>query len=130
MALQNGGHGFLHRPRQGVTDTPLSIRPYEFIHLQVDLVLIPAASGDFGVMPGHVPTVAQLRPGVIAIHKEVDKDVQKYFVSGGFAVAHADSTVEVEVVEAAMVEDLDKAAVKAGLAEYTARCLPMSARLV
>ena len=46
----------------------------------VDLVLMPAVTGDFGVMPGHVPTVAQLRPGVVTIHKELDKDVQKYFV--------------------------------------------------
>ncbi len=31
---------------------------------QVDLVLMPATTGDFGVMPGHVPTVAQLRCAV------------------------------------------------------------------
>ena len=83
---------------------------------------IPAVSGDFGVMPGHVPTVAQLRPGIVAIHSELDKDVTKYFVSGGFAVAHEDSTVDITVVEAAKLEDLDPSAVKAGLAEYTARC--------
>lgn len=47
---------------------------------KVDLVLMPAVTGDFGVMPGHVPTVAQLRPGVVTIHKELDKDIQKYFV--------------------------------------------------
>lgn len=47
---------------------------------KVDLVLVPAVTGDFGVMPGHVPTVAQLRPGVVTIHKELDKEVQKYFV--------------------------------------------------
>ena len=47
---------------------------------QVDLVLIPAVTGDFGAMPGHVPTVAQLRPGVVTVHKELDKDVRKYFV--------------------------------------------------
>jgi len=46
----------------------------------VDLVLVPAVTGDFGVMPGHVPTVAQLRPGVVTVHKEMDKDVQKFFV--------------------------------------------------
>ena len=40
---------------------------------QVDLVLLPSTTGDFGVMPGHVPTVAQLRPGVITVHKEMDK---------------------------------------------------------
>jgi F-type H+-transporting ATPase subunit delta len=91
-------------------------------HMQVDMALIPAISGDFGVMAGHVPIVAQLRPGVVAVHNTLDKDVERYFVSGGFAVAHADSSVEVTVVEAANVEDLDPAAVKTGLAEYTARC--------
>lgn len=86
------------------------------------MALVPAVSGDFGVMPGHVPTVAELRPGVVAVHKELDKDVEKYFVSGGFAVAHADSTLEITCVEAYKLEDFDPAAVKAGLAEYTARC--------
>lgn len=55
--------------------------------LQVDLVLLPATTGDFGVMPGHVPTVAQLRPGVVTIHSEMDKEIEKYFVSAG--AAHA-----------------------------------------
>lgn len=32
-------------------------------------MLLPATTGDFGVMPGHVPTVAQLRPGVVTVHK-------------------------------------------------------------
>lgn len=95
---------------------------YTLLVMQVELALIPAVSGDFGVMPGHVPTVAQLRPGVVAIHNEMDKDVERYFVSGGFAAAHADSTMEVTVVEAAKLEDLDKQAIKSGLAEYTARC--------
>ena len=90
----------------------------------MDLALLPAVSGDFGVMPGHVPTISQLRPGVVAVHTELDKDVQKYFVSGGFAFAHADSSVEIAAVEAVPVEDLDPAAVKAGLAEYTARHVP------
>lgn len=92
------------------------------IGMQVELALLPAVSGDFGVMPGHVPTISQLRPGVVAVHTEVDKDIQKFFVSGGFAFAHADSSVEIAAVEAVPVEELDPAAVKAGLAEYTARC--------
>jgi hypothetical protein len=45
--------------------------------LQVDQVLIPATSGEFGVLPGHVPTVAQLKPGVLAVHLEADKNVKK-----------------------------------------------------
>ena len=83
--------------------------------LQVDLVLVPAVTGDFGVMPGHVPTVAQLRPGVVTVHNELDKDVEKYFVSSGFAFVHADSTADVVAVEAVKLDELDTEAVRAGL---------------
>ena len=38
-------------------------------------MLLPATTGDFGVMPGHVPTIAQLRPGVVTVHRELDKQV-------------------------------------------------------
>lgn len=87
----------------------------------VDLVLLPATTGDFGVMPGHVPTVAQLRPGVVSVHNELDKDVSKYFVSGGFAFVHADSSTDVCAVEAVPLADIDPDAVRAGLAEYTGK---------
>ncbi|KAL6772071.1 ATP16 [Auxenochlorella protothecoides x Auxenochlorella symbiontica] len=87
----------------------------------VDLVLLPATTGDFGVMPGHVPTVAELRPGVVSVHNELDKDVTKYFVSGGFAFIHADSTTDVCAVEAVPLSDIDSDAVRAGLAEYTGK---------
>lgn len=88
---------------------------------KVDLVLVPAVSGDFGVMPGHVPTVAQLRPGVVTVHRELEKDVQKYFVSGGFAFVHPDSSADICAVESVALADLDADAVRAGLAEYTAK---------
>jgi F-type H+-transporting ATPase subunit delta len=88
---------------------------------EVDLVLIPAVTGDFGAMPGHVPTVAQLRPGVVTVHKELDKDISKYFVSGGYAFVHNDSTADVVAVEAFKLDELDPDAVRAGLQEYTAK---------
>ena len=94
----------------------------------VDLVLVPAVTGDFGAMAGHVPTVAQLRPGVVTIHKELDKDIEKYFVSGGFAFVHADSTTDVCAVEAVPLSDLDADAVRAGLAEYTAKLASVQAK--
>ena len=95
---------------------------------QVDLVLLPAVTGDFGVMPGHVPTVAQLRPGVVAVHSELDKEVEKYFVSSGFAFVHADSSAEVCAVEAVRVSDLDPDAVRAGLADHTAKLAALQAK--
>lgn len=42
----------------------------------MDMVLIPGAGGDFGVLPGHVPTVSALKPGVMEVHK-TDKDIVK-----------------------------------------------------
>ena len=39
--------------------------------------MIPATSGEFGVLPGHVPTIAQLKPGLLAVHVEADKNVKK-----------------------------------------------------
>jgi ATP synthase, Delta/Epsilon chain, beta-sandwich domain len=92
--------------------------------LQVDLVLIPAVTGDFGVMPGHVPTVAQLRPGVVTVHTELDKELEKYFVSSGFAFVHADSSADVCAVEAVKVSDLDPEAIRAGL-QVTFQSLPV-----
>ncbi len=83
--------------------------------LQVDLVLLPALTGDFGVMPGHVPTIAQLRPGVVTVHKTLDKDIDRYFVSSGFAFVHADSSADVCAIEAVKLDDLDPEAVRSGL---------------
>mmetsp|Transcript_38810 Transcript_38810/g.84472 ORF Transcript_38810/g.84472 Transcript_38810/m.84472 type:complete len:206 (-) Transcript_38810:122-739(-) len=84
---------------------------------KVDMVLVPATAGDFGVLPGHVPTVAQLKPGVLSVHKD-DKDIVKYFVSSGFAFVHADSSAEVCAVEAVELDHLDPQAVKEQLADY------------
>jgi F-type H+-transporting ATPase subunit delta len=58
---------------------------------------------------------------VVTVHKELDKDVQKYFVSGGFAFVHPDSSADICAVEAVSLGDLDADAVRAGLAEYTAK---------
>lgn len=104
--------------------------PHQIIHQgsEIDMVLMPATTGDFGVMPGHVPTVAQLRPGVITVHKELDKDVEKYFVSGGFAFVHPDSSTDVCCVEAVPVDELDPAAVTAGLADYTSKLAAAQAK--
>jgi len=86
----------------------------------VDMVLVPATTGDFGILPGHVPTVSQLRPGVVSVHLN-DKDVKKYFVSSGFAFVHADSTADICAIEAVPVEQLDGDAVRKGLAEHQAK---------
>ena len=51
------------------------------------------SEGEYGVGAGHVPYVAQLKPGVLQIlHEEGSADPEKYFVAGGYALTHPDST--------------------------------------
>ena len=49
----------------------------------VELVVVPGAEGDFGVLPGHSPLISTLRTGVITVY-EKDKVKKRLFVSGGF----------------------------------------------
>jgi len=51
-----------------------------------DMVVVPGAEGDFGVLPGHTPFLTTLRPGLIDIH-DGGSIAQSLFVEGGFAEA-------------------------------------------
>ena len=50
---------------------------------------------------GHVPYVAQLKPGVLQIMHEDggSAEAEKYFVAGGFALTHPDSTTVRKVMD-------------------------------
>ena len=50
---------------------------------QVISVQIPGVEGDLTAMPGHMPMITTLRPGVLRVSSE-DGD-QDYVVTGGFA---------------------------------------------
>lgn len=50
----------------------------------VDLVTVPGAEGDMGIMGGHAPVMTTLRPGVIGVQVEGQSE-RRYFVRGGFA---------------------------------------------
>jgi len=50
---------------------------------QVTSVQIPGVEGDLTAMPGHMPMITTLRPGVLRVSSE-DGD-QDYVVTGGFA---------------------------------------------
>jgi F-type H+-transporting ATPase subunit delta len=80
-----------------------------------------------GVLPGHVSTIAELKPGVLSVHE--GNDVTKYFVSSGFAFIHANSITDVVAVEAVPLEQIDPNLVQKGLAEFTAKLGPASTDL-
>lgn len=81
------------------------------------MVILPATSGQMGVLPGHVRTIAELKPGLLSIHE--GDDVQKWFVSSGFAFIHENSVADLVVVEGVPLEQIDVEEVKKGLAHYS-----------
>ena len=73
---------------------------------EVEMVVIPGAEGDFGVLPGHTPVISTVRPGVIHIF-EGGSVKTRIFVAGGFAEVTAERcTVLVE--EAVSLDDIDR----------------------
>src|SRR5215212_1644360 len=79
---------------------------------EVDQVDVPGSEGDFGVLAGHAPLVATLRPGILTIYREAG--ALKVVVNGGFAeVGPAGLTVL-----AGAVEDFDPS-VLAGEIKHT-----------
>jgi F-type H+-transporting ATPase subunit epsilon len=72
---------------------------------EVDQVDVPGAEGDFGVLAGHAPLIASLRPGILVIHRESGD--MRVVVNGGFAeVSPAGLTVLADM--AVPVEDFDR----------------------
>ena len=73
----------------------------------VEMVVIPGAEGDIGVLPGHSPLIATVRPGVIEIHEGGDVK-ERIFIAGGFCeISPECCTVLAE--EAIEVSSIDKA---------------------
>jgi F0F1-type ATP synthase epsilon subunit len=70
-------------------------------------VIIPGLAGEYGVTKNHSPIIAELKAGVVHIVHEPGQAAEKYFVSGGFALTHANSVTDIAVVEAAKLEDID-----------------------
>ncbi|THG15336.1 hypothetical protein TEA_005313 [Camellia sinensis var. sinensis] len=85
--------------------------------LKVDMVIIPASTGQMGVLPGHVATITELKPGILSVHE--GNEVTKYFVSSGFAFIHANSYADIIAVEAVPIDQIDPSLVQKGLAEFT-----------
>ena len=50
----------------------------------VDMVVIPAAEGELGVLPGHASMIVLLRGGLLRIF-EGPQETSRMFVAGGFA---------------------------------------------
>ena len=80
------------------------------VHEEVDEIQLPGEDGYFGVLPGHAPLLAVLRPGEIWFRKG---NVKEYaFVDGGFAEVLPD-TVSILAQVAERAGDIDLARAEA-----------------
>src|SRR5579864_6543259 len=85
---------------------------------EVDQVDIPGLEGDFGVLAGHAPVIAALRPGILTVITGATR--QKIIVTGGLAEVSARGlTVLADV--ATSLEDLDRAEFADSIAEMQSK---------
>src|SRR5436309_13498331 len=60
---------------------------------EADMVTVPGAEGDFGLLAGHMPLISTLRPGVIDIRGGASSGDARFFVLGGFAEANPEKLI-------------------------------------
>src|SRR6476646_1892056 len=81
---------------------------------EVDQVDVPGSEGDFGVLAGHAPLIALIRPGIMTVHAGGEQT--KLVVLGGFSEVGPDGlTVLADVATA--LEDLDRGLLQAQIEE-------------
>ncbi|KAF0301330.1 ATP synthase subunit delta, mitochondrial [Amphibalanus amphitrite] len=114
--------GVLAQCSRSMADMPLTFAaPSQVFYNQQDVrqVDVPSFSGNFGILPNHVPVLAVLQPGVVSV-VEADGSTNKYFVSSGSVTVNKDSTVQVLAEEAVPLSDLDAAACRQALTQAQA----------
>ncbi|KAL6715728.1 delta subunit of the central stalk of mitochondrial F1F0 ATP synthase, atp16 [Lecanora helva] len=79
-------------------------------------VNIPAESGEMGVLASHVPSIEQLKPGLVEVIEESGGSKQ-FFLSGGFAIVQPGSQLSINAVEGFPLEDFSADAVRSQIGE-------------
>ena len=81
-------------------------------HTEADSVQAPGELGEFELLPGHVPLLTALRPGVLSIGA---KNRARYAVSSGYLRVDPAGAVEILVEQAQLASEIDADAAKAEL---------------
>ncbi len=86
-------------------------------HADTDAVTAPGELGEFELLPGHVPMLTALKPGVLTIG---EKNRARYVVSNGYLRVDPDNAVEILVEQAVPATEIDLEKVKKELREAEA----------
>ena len=81
-------------------------------HQAADGLTAPGELGEFELLPGHVPMLAALKPGVLTIG---DRSKTRYAVSAGYLRIDPAGAIEVLVEQAVAAADVDTEAARADL---------------
>jgi ATP synthase F1 epsilon subunit len=82
-------------------------------HSDTDSVQAPGEQGEFELLPGHVPMLTALKPGVLTIGS---KAKARYAVSSGYLRVDPSGDVEILIEQAMPSKDIDTEAAKKDLA--------------
>jgi len=81
-------------------------------HEAADGLTAPGELGEFEILPGHVPLLAALKPGVLTIG---DRTKARYAVSAGYLRCDPAGAIEVLVEQAVAAADVDADVARADL---------------
>jgi F-type H+-transporting ATPase subunit epsilon len=84
---------------------------------EVDQVDVPGVEGDFGVLAGHAPVVAAIRPGILTV---ITGTKQKIIVLGGLAEV-SDKGLTVLADFATSLDELDRTQFAETISEMEAK---------
>jgi len=92
--------------------------PHQSIYKSTDVVQvnIPAESGEMGILANHVPSIEQLKPGLVEIIEE-SGGTKQFFLSGGFAIVQPGSQLSINAVEGFALEEFSADAVRSQISE-------------
>jgi len=82
-------------------------------HTEADSVQAPGELGEFEMLPGHIPMLTALKPGVLTIGT---KARARYAVSSGYLRVDPAGAVEILVEQALAAKDIDSDVAKKELA--------------
>lgn len=94
--------------------------PHKTLYSKTEIysVVVPGLEGEFSLLGGHVPIVAQLKPGIVQVYREQTSQPESYVISGGFVLSHNNSVTDVIALEAVNVNDLDHKLISDNLVKY------------
>ena len=95
----------------------------EALALQCDEVVVPGVKGEIGLLPGHVPLITALSPGVLTVLKDGKRTF--FAVSAGFAEIEADN-VRILTATCEEASAIDVARAKQKMADAEAKVVDLS----